>query len=198
MARGSSDERDGARIGEDEGRPALLIDGVVQSVAPVAGASERGYWWAMLPHARPKRALILGLGGGTIAWLLTARFGEIPIVGVERDASVVDLAREHLRLDLPNIKVVIADAFEWVPAAAADGEQFDFIAVDIYLAADLARGALAKPFLREIRKLLSSSGVVVFNLMLSRRLPRQLQRLAEVFRIVRAVDEGLNVAVHCR
>jgi spermidine synthase len=192
------DRRRACRLGEDEGRPALVIDGVVQSVAPVAGGPESGYWWAMLPDARPRRALILGLGGGTIAQLLVTRFGETAIVGVERDPAIVDFARRRLGLDLPGLDVVVADAFSWVPDAAARGERFDFVAVDLFDGADLARGALAKPFLREIRRLLTASGVAAFNLMLSRRLPRQLHRLGEVFRITKAVDEGLNVVVHCR
>jgi len=58
------------RIGEDGGRAALLVDGVVQSISPADGLVEGGYWAAMLPSGRPHSALSLGLGGGTLARML--------------------------------------------------------------------------------------------------------------------------------
>jgi len=59
----------GARVElvDDGGRPALAIDGAIQSVALDAGGAAGGYWAAMLPDRAPRDALLLGLGGGTIA-----------------------------------------------------------------------------------------------------------------------------------
>src|SRR5688572_25904299 len=65
------------RIGEDGGRAALLVDGVVQSISPADGLAVGGYWAAMVPDERPRSALILGLGGGTLARLLQARWGDL-------------------------------------------------------------------------------------------------------------------------
>src|SRR5262249_29787731 len=75
------------RVAEDEGQRALLVDGVVQSVAVEGPVLGPGYWPAMLPDARPRRALLLGLGAGTIAHLLVRRFGPVAMVGVESDAE---------------------------------------------------------------------------------------------------------------
>src|SRR5262249_28725667 len=47
------------RIGEDNGREALLVDGVVQSISPDDGLRTGGYWAAMVPSERPRNALIL-------------------------------------------------------------------------------------------------------------------------------------------
>src|SRR5438270_2141889 len=81
------------RIGEDAGRAALLVDGVVQSISPEDGLTSGGYWAAMVPSIRPSRALILGLGGGTLARLLLARWGDsLRIVGVDDDPSIVETA----------------------------------------------------------------------------------------------------------
>src|SRR5947207_4445624 len=81
------------RIGEDEGQTALLVDGVVQSVLVSDGPLGPGYWPHMLPEVRPTRALVLGLGGGTICRLILRQFGQVEIVGVECDARVLRLAR---------------------------------------------------------------------------------------------------------
>ena len=83
------------RIGEDGGRAALLVDGVVQSISPEDGLAGGGYWAAMVPDDPPRNALILGLGGGTLARLLQARWGDVPMVGVDNDPEIVETA-EHV------------------------------------------------------------------------------------------------------
>src|ERR1700736_5815786 len=80
------------RIGEDGGRAALLVDGVVQSISPEDGLIDGGYWAAMVPDERPRAALILGLGGGTVSRLLQMRWGDLRIVGVDDDVSVLETA----------------------------------------------------------------------------------------------------------
>src|SRR3954454_19502731 len=93
VARGTNQDDAAPRIGEDGGRTALLVDGVVQSVAVSSPDQADGYWWDMLPDVRPRRALLLGLGGGTVAQLLQQRFGDVALVGVESDERVLTLAR---------------------------------------------------------------------------------------------------------
>src|SRR5438067_13106073 len=101
-------------VAEDAGRRALIVDGAVQSVAAEDGHRGSGYWAAMIPNVRPRRALILGLGAGTVAHLLTRRFGPVPIVAVDDDPETVEVARGEFGLDLENLEIVIADAFEFV------------------------------------------------------------------------------------
>jgi len=184
-----------ARVAEDEGRLALLVDGVVQSVAVDDSTASFDCWAAQVPDARPRRALILGLGGGTVAQLITRRFGPVPTVGVERDAEVVELARTRLGLDLPNVSIVVADAFAYVAQCA---DRFDLICVDLYLGGQMERAALNKPFLRQLARLLSPIGTVVFNLFRERRTSQRLSRLQQFFRIVKTLEVGKNVVVHCR
>src|SRR5262249_9757703 len=60
-------------------------------VPPEPGDSEpqpgpnRGYWGLLLPTRCPRRALLLGLGGGTVAHLLTQRCPNTVITGIEHD-----------------------------------------------------------------------------------------------------------------
>src|SRR5206468_5576446 len=98
-------------IGDDEGQTALLINGVVQSVLVGDGDLGPGYWPLMLPDARPKRALILGLGGGTLAHLLARRFGRVELTAVEIDPDVVRLAKSAFSVDALGVEIVQRDAF---------------------------------------------------------------------------------------
>lgn len=98
-----------------------------------------------LPPNRRRRILILGLGGGSVARLARSLAPDSEIVGVELDAEVVRLAREHLDLDELNVKVEIADALVWLEKAEAEVArgsarsrregQFDIILEDIFIGA---------------------------------------------------------------
>src|ERR687888_2211481 len=118
------------RIGEEAGRTALLVDGVVQSISPEDGLATGGYWAEMLPANRPRHALILGLGGGTLARLLQARWGaDMHIVGVDDDAAIVETAVGAGWLGGVSVDVVYADAFAYVQTCR---DRFDYIAIDLF------------------------------------------------------------------
>lgn len=183
------------RIGLDDGRRALLVDGVVLSVAVEGREPPSGYWWSMLPEGTPRSALLLGLGGGTLAHLLDRRYPGIQMVGVDLDAEVVEFARQHFALDLANLEVVVGDAFQYVDGCE---RAFDFIAVDLFAGYDFQKGALARPFLRKLKWVAGRGGEVVFNLFRDGRTQRRLERIGQILRVSRVDREGKNVVVHCR
>src|SRR6185312_2461193 len=84
-----------------DGRLALEVANVTQSVTLPAdeAAPVPGYWPRMLPERCPERALLLGLGGGTLAALLARRCPDVRIVGIEHNAEVLAVARRDFRLD---------------------------------------------------------------------------------------------------
>jgi spermidine synthase len=182
------------RLGEDQGRPVLLVDGTVQSVL---ADDPDGYWSRMVPAVKPRRAVLLGLGGGTIARLLHDRFGEVPTVGVDNDRGVVDFARELLR-DLPDVEIVHEDAFAYVERAVRRSEHFDYAAVDLYQGDQLAHGVVGRPFLRGLRALLEPRGVVAFNLFQERRIDDRVRRIERVFRLLGREVAGKNLVLWCR
>ena len=182
------------RLGEDNGRPVLLVNGAVQSVL---ADDPDGYWQRMVPDVKPTRALLLGLGAGTVARLLHERFGDVPIVGVDDDEAVIDFARELLR-DLSDLTIEQGDAFEFVERAAEAGEHFDYVAVDLYRGDRLAHGVVGRPFLRRLRTLSEPRGLVIFNLFMERRVYDRIQRIERVFRVVKRELAHRNLVLWCR
>lgn len=183
------------RIGEDAGRAALLVDGVVQSISPEDGLSAGGYWAAMVPDDRPRHGLILGLGGGTLARLLHARWGAFPIVGVDDDPAILELARAVGWLPSEELEVVQTDAFDYVRACQ---ERFDYIAVDLFRGEELAARAFTKPFLRRLRTLLVPRGRLAINLFTDIRMLSRIARIATFFEIREQRGVGGNVVVHAQ
>ncbi|HEU5440338.1 MAG TPA: methyltransferase domain-containing protein [Ktedonobacterales bacterium] len=193
---------------------ALEVGGVVQSVsvpaegvagldaAPESGEPRPGpgggYWGLMLPASCPRRALLLGLGGGTVAALLARRCPDCDIVGVERSAEVLVVSRSMLGLDaIPRLTTVQADAFAWVEEhAESEMGSFDLVCLDLFEAGRLAQGALATPFLRQLATLLAPGGTLSVNLMVTARTRDQLARLRHVFTITRELRLRGNLVAH--
>ena len=190
----STEQDDGPRLVQDRGLPALMVAGVIQSVS-VEAATAGEYWPAMLPEVRPRHALLLGAGGGTLAALLTRRFGGVRILAVDDDARVLALGRQALYLGLSNVELVLADAFAF--CAACRG-QFDFIAVDLFRGGERPRAALGRPFLADVRRLAAPRAAVAFNLFRDRRTATHIARLERVLTVSRQLVVGRNIVVQCR
>ncbi len=182
-------------IEEYEGHRALITDGVILSVAVADADPPFGYWAAMLPSERPANALLLGLGAATLAHLLNRRFPKIPIIGVDNDPELLEFARDHFDLDLPNLEIVVADAFDYV---AHCERRFDFVAVDLFVGSAFERGVLSRPFLRRLKSIASAGGEIAFNLYRERRSESHLGRIHRILPIARVDRLSHNVVVHCR
>jgi predicted O-methyltransferase YrrM len=199
-------------VADARGQRALEVAGVVQSLEvdahePLAPAESEprpaprgGYWGLMLPPGCPGRALLLGLGGGTVAWLLARRCPEIELVGVERDEEVLAVARTEFGLDeLNHLQVVTADALRWVEEQAIEeAGGYDLMCMDLFEGGRLAQGALATPYLRALAGMLTADGVLTANLLITARTPEQLHRLRRIFRIERELRHHGNLIVHAR
>lgn len=182
------------RVIDDEGRSALVVQGAVVSVMVRGGEPPVGYWAAMLPDRRPRSVLLLGVGGGTLAHLLSSRYSDIDIVGIDRDAEMIEFARHRFGLGLPNLEIVIADAFDYVGRCE---RSFDYVAVDLFIGHEFQRGVLAKPFLRRLKWLAGREGEVALNLFKDRRTARHIARIGRILQVRRVDEVGKNVVVHC-
>jgi spermidine synthase len=115
---------------------------------------------------------------------------------------VLALARSEFGLEtLPQLTIVESDAFAWVATqcrVTKPGEGYDLVCLDLFEAGRLAHGALATPFLRQVAELLSPSGLLTTNLMVTARTPDQLRRLERVFILVWRKRLRGNLVVHAR
>jgi spermidine synthase len=117
----------------------------------------------LLPPARRRSVLILGLGGGSAARIVRALAPQAEIVGVELDGQVVRAAREHFDLDDLGIRVVESDAKSYL---ARTKRQFDAIFEDVFVgSARTIRKPdwLPCPGLGSASKRLARGGLLVSN-----------------------------------
>lgn len=144
-----------------------------------------------------KRALILGLGGGSIANLIGRFWGEVEITGVDVDPVIVELGKKYLGVD-PDVKVKIVDAVEWVKKCR---EKYDLICLDTYVEDQFPKKLESNGFLKNVKGLLARDGVMVVNRLYYGEKRKEAEafekRLAEIFGVVVRVYPEANVMFIC-
>lgn len=150
----------------------VVVGDVTQSINFNSPSCKSLYWGKLQELSKKeqpdaKRIMILGLGGGTLAHLLSTSFPEAEITSIEIDPIMVDIAKKYFDLDkLKNHKVILEDAlrvvvdlgeYEITPAS------FDLIVVDILAGEKYPDLGRSGNFLGSIKNMLKPDGIVVFN-----------------------------------
>ena len=154
---------------------------VIQSLAfgtyiQVGGLTQSGgvvydVWHTTLKKVRGQRlevrkCLILGLAGGSTAKLVRKFWGEeVEITGVDLDPVMVKMGKKYLGLDEYKVKVNIVDAYDYVNKSQFQipNFKFDLILVDLYIGDEFPEKFESENYIRLVRTVLASDGIVVFN-----------------------------------
>jgi len=148
------------RIFKVLGKPSMVVGGLEQSGAFIGGIWKKALKKVSHSPFAIRHSLILGLGGGTVAQLVNKFWPDAKMVGVEIDPAVIRFGKKYFNLDkISNLEIVNADAVEWVEKRG----KFDLILIDVYLADKVPQSCETEEFLRKIKRLLSPSGLVIFN-----------------------------------
>ncbi|OGM26568.1 hypothetical protein A3D00_03590 [Candidatus Woesebacteria bacterium RIFCSPHIGHO2_02_FULL_38_9] len=150
------------------------VDGVTQS-----GGILKKVWETTLKKvAKDQRlqtnnCLILGLGGGSVAQLIRKYWLKAKITGVDIDPMMVGLGEKYLGLSRVQVQVQVQDAYDFVSTSSLSAGKagsavkpfngYDLICIDLYLGSEFPKKFESEVFLRLVLKLLTSSGVAIFN-----------------------------------
>lgn len=112
----------------------------------------------------PRRALLIGLGAGSLAKFIHCQLPHTKTTVVEIDPRIAPMAQEHFRLpvDPQRMKIVIADGADYVERARG---HFDLILVDGFGPDARPRRLDSAEFYNAARALLSPVGLFVCNLL---------------------------------
>ncbi len=113
----------------------------------------------------PHSALLIGLGGGSLAKFLHRHFEDCHLDCVELDETVVDLAHEYFYLPQdPRIAIHIADGADFLHYAPTRFHGYDLILVDAYHEDGIAPSITQSQFIADCRQRLAVGGILVLNL----------------------------------
>ncbi len=123
--------------------------------------------YLLLPEQ--KKVLVVGLGGGSMVHFLQKHDAECEVDAVEIDPVVVQLAERFFLLkQTNNVRVIVADAFEYF---AANEAKYDVIYMDAFLKPSDSTDRTGAPlkmrtieFYKQLQSHLTDGGSVVFNI----------------------------------
>lgn len=120
----------------------------------------------LLFKERAENALIIGLGGGSLARHLLYHFPACHVQAIEYRASVVKIARSHFGLPLDTrLKVVVADAEHYVRNhVKSHAGQHDLILIDAFDSTGMAESIANLGFFDACNTLLKPDGILAINL----------------------------------
>lgn len=166
LFKGHSDFSGEIKVVENSGSRKLVVAGYTQSQS-VRFDGSVGYplWENLIPPQinlnQNSRVLLLGLGAGTVAKLITKKFGsEVTIDGVEIDPLIVDLGKKFFAMNEANLNIILADAAKYVKDARY---KYDFICVDTFKGKEIPKPIETKEFFQSVKNLLKKDGWVSIN-----------------------------------
>lgn len=113
-------------------------------------------------NPKPKRILMLGLGGGSLAKFCHRHFADAEITIVEINPHVLAFRNEfNVPKESERFRIVLGDAAEFV--AEAD-QTFDVILMDAFDREGFASSVCNREFYDHLKRLLGGKGMVVANL----------------------------------
>jgi len=146
----------------------------------------------------PRRALLIGLGAGSLAKFIHRNLPETRLTAVEIDPRIAPMAQQNFRLpiDPQRLKIIIADGAEYILDARGN---FDLILVDGFGADARAGGLDTTAFYAACRARLSKTGLLVCNLLgRSRGFAASVARIDKAFAgrstVFPSVDSGNAIA----
>ncbi|SRR5258708_3120831 len=138
----------------------IHVNGVTQS-----GGILNKIWEEMLkkvletkPHVH--NCLILGLGGGSVARVVSRYWVGSSITGVDIDETMVKLGEKYLYLDKIDISIKIEDAAKFVEG---NKNKYDLILIDLYCGSKFPEKFESEKFMKSVKNLLASGGIAIFN-----------------------------------
>lgn len=119
---------------------------------------------ALYLNPEPKRALMVGLGGGVIANALRKAVPGLSLDVVELDPAVIRVARAHFGFDPAHYaSVVVEDGRVFVKRAGREGRRYDLILLDAFDESYVPEHMMTREFFAEVKALLSETGVFAAN-----------------------------------
>jgi len=110
----------------------------------------------------PKRALVLGLGGGDMVRFLHHHIPQVGITAVDIDREVISVAQKYFMLPTSRAKLVCDDALHFLQSGKA---AYDTIFVDLYSAEGTPSVLHSNVFFHHCQNQLSKTGAIAFNIL---------------------------------
>ncbi|MFN8612324.1 MAG: fused MFS/spermidine synthase [Vulcanimicrobiota bacterium] len=109
-----------------------------------------------------RRALVVGLGGGSLSKALLAQYPELEVDSIELDPEIVRLARQYFAYhEGGRCRTVVSDARQFLQK---NSTAYDLIVLDAFDGLEIPTALRTRQFYELVKKHLNPGGVAVSNL----------------------------------
>jgi spermidine synthase len=166
----------------------LRLNNVVYSRLKKKSIYTNSYWDYFTPlpvlYKNPK-ILMIGLGGGTVAYQLTKLFGKgLSIDIIEISEKMVELSKYFLPKKLNNINIIVEDGSKYVKRKQ---DCYDLLILDAYEGDHIPEVFLSEDFITSAYKSLKKDGIIAINYALNLTalvyLEHYLNKLRKLFKV---------------
>ena len=150
----------------------MVVGNTIQSLNPDSPACPKLYWGQMADSIKERfpvieNILILGLGGGTLAHLISRKYPGIQITSVEYDETMIQMAKDYFNVgSIPNHKIIHDDVMRVVVEPEENGivpSSFDALIVDVLNGDKYPDLGKTGNFLSAVKRLVKPGGFVAFS-----------------------------------
>ena len=150
----------------------MIVDNTIQSLNPDSPSCPKLYWGQLVNSLKERfpeveKVLVLGMGGGTIAHLLSRNYPGVEITSVEYDEEMVNIAKKYFNIEsIPKHTIIRDDALRVVVEPeeyeiALGG--FDVLIVDVLNGDKYPDLGRTGNFIAAVKRLVRPGGVLVFS-----------------------------------
>lgn len=178
----------------------LLVNGSRQSGQYIRKLWQRAFGAFDLQKLHGVRSiLVLGVGGGTVIELLAAGHPRAVIIGVDRDQTMIDIAKQYFHLDqISRLRLLHRDANEYIHCK----KHFDLIVIDLFIGREIPSFVSTVSFYQKVKKILGPGSLLVVNYLREREYQKKSDtlflRLKRIFPELRDFPVANNRFFFCR
>jgi len=151
------------KVEEQGSRKVLKYNGITYSLSDSNSIYTHMYWDFFIPlpllFEKP-RILLIGLGGGTIAYQLATLYGNITLEISEINKVMVEKAREFTGIDVSRFTLYLEDGAEVVKRKK---DAYEIIILDAYINDRIPKQFLQEDFISNAYAALSDKGILAIN-----------------------------------
>jgi spermidine synthase len=131
------------------GEPTLVSDSLIESGHLLTNIWKIGIKKLLPKSFIPQTILLLGLGGGSNAHLVSKKFPKSQITAIEIDPQMVKIAKDYFHVDkIKNLEIIIEDAEKYI--SNLKSESYDLILVDCFVGKNIPQPLQKMSFIKNL------------------------------------------------
>ncbi len=146
----------------------VYCGGIIQSISFDSNKVRGLLWGKAMEYIEknaivPTNALILGYCAGTFAHLLSKRFVNVKITGVEIDKEMIEIGEKYFKTDeISDLTIEVSDAYTYMKK---NKNKYDLIMVDTYYGSMFPATLASTEFIEYIIASLVDNGICIINML---------------------------------